>query len=164
MLPIARRGGPLWLGVRQHGRHENNAGETSRPRDTCGPQALAPKRAEGKALRHGRQAREEGLLELPDPRIEPDAYLAGQQSRGIDAQTAGAFRMKSRTYVAFRIESADRPLGVLVIESLRTVEMAVTSTPQCVLQADEIFKILKDEGYGSAITDVLESASFLRAP
>lgn len=99
-------------------------------------------------------------LELPDPRIDPEAYFAGQASRGIDERTASALRMKSRTYVAFRIEAVDRPLGVIVFESVRTVEAAAKA--DCQLDADQIFDIMRGEGYGTAIEAALESASLLR--
>lgn len=68
---------------------------------------------------------------LPDPGTQPAEYEAQQAAAcALPAATGAACRMKSRWYAAYRLVSADRRVGVLVIESTDPEwmsERAVTS-------------------------------------
>jgi len=86
------------------------------------------------------QAWREGTSEalgLPDPRTDLEGWVTAQQSLNLPRARALSLTMKSRSYVAFRIEPGnsryDRraitPLGVIVFESEQVVGGATKLDP-----------------------------------
>jgi hypothetical protein len=75
-------------------------------------------------------------------------WLTAQWRRHrVPESTAAAFSMQSRSYFAFRVDSADGALGVLVFESLNTSEeakeLAATRSPPTILSSADLEPLFK---------------------
>jgi hypothetical protein len=75
----------------------------------------------GRAWRDG-SAEETGLPTAGSGASWDPAWVAAQGNWGLPEQTALALRMPSCSYVAFRIDTPQRAVGVLVFESVNTVQ------------------------------------------
>jgi len=70
----------------------------------------------GQAWRDG----ESIVQNLPDPDVERDRYLTAQLQQNMPRTTTDRFKMKSRSYAAFRLRDSkeNRQVAVVVLESL----------------------------------------------
>lgn len=97
---------------------------------------------------------------LPDPKSALEEWLAVSKTKWhIPRQTAQEFTMKSRTYVAIRLEGGTgrEPLGVIVFESERTTADLVGDTSP-VLDLTKLKKQMKGAS-GLRLQAVLEHLS-----
>jgi hypothetical protein len=95
---------------------------------------------------------------LPDAKTEPDQWVQQQASRWrVSHQRASEMTMRSRTYLAFRIDrSRGRdPLGVVIFESLD-----VPGSTQAVLSREPIESAIK-KAEGQRIRALLEQMAEL---
>jgi len=70
-----------------------------------------------------------------------DEWIGRQCARGIPESVARALKMPSRSYFAFRINTAERALGVLVFESVNTPHEAGQTATDTVLDLDRLDRI-----------------------
>jgi hypothetical protein len=115
-LSLYRCEGDHFILLARRSRNPVQERSSGRPRYPLGEGSL------GHAWREGR-SHEPSLPPAGAGRPWNDEWLRAQQEVwGLPNATAAALAMPSRCYIAFRIETPVSPLGVLVFESVNTVE------------------------------------------
>jgi len=99
---------------------------------------------------------------MPDPRMDLDDWVSVQSSQWqIPGEIGRAITMKSRNYVAFRIddEAGDPPLGVVVFETEKTIAEAEATahvkSGRCCIGVEELREFVAREQEGTRLRGLL---------
>jgi hypothetical protein len=114
----------------------------------------------GTAWQDGR-AEEGGLPSAGPGRPWDEAWVAAQSAHGIPEHTARSLEMPSRAYLALRIETPLKPLGVLVFESVNSVHEAEQSGAGASLDFDRLTNLQRQASARLAL--LLAESAFVDA-
>ena len=108
-------------------------------------------------------AKERDHLTLPPKAREPAGWYSAQKTRGLTKQMAESLTMATRTYNAYRIQTASGlMLGVVVFESEHASDEG-TAVGAVVLGSDELLEKMKTEHWGKRLEALLLATARLRS-